>query len=122
MAKAYTSYTTARYIIDAPMVAISYLLAARFSGKSLDIVCLSVHRISLAVWYIAASFSRLYADRRSNKYSEEIVFIVYTIILFTILLSSVSFFLRNFIQFNSNFFTFYLLFIFADHTHQVHHP
>jgi putative colanic acid biosynthesis UDP-glucose lipid carrier transferase len=116
MAKAYTSYTTARYVIDAPMVVISYLLAARFSGQVLDSYAYLFTMISLAVWYIAASFSRLYADRRSNKYSEEIVFIVYTIILFTILLSSVSFFLRNFIQFSSNFFTFYLLFLFASIT------
>jgi putative colanic acid biosynthesis UDP-glucose lipid carrier transferase len=113
MAKAYSRYTTAKYIIDAPVVAVSYLLAARFSGQSLDTYGYLFTAISLTVWYIAASFSRLYADRRSNKYSEEIVFIVYTIILFTILLSSVSFFLRNFLQFKANFFTFYLLLLFS---------
>jgi putative colanic acid biosynthesis UDP-glucose lipid carrier transferase len=116
MAKAYNRYTTLRYIIDAPIVCISYLVASRItenassSNSSLRMYLFAL--ISLAVWYIAASFSRLYADRRSNKYSEEIVFIIYTIILFTILLSSASFFLRNTFQFNANFFTFFLSLLF----------
>ncbi len=113
MAKAYNRYTTARYIIDAPIVVVSYLLAARATPQTLNTYGYLFIIASLAVWYIAASFSRLYADRRSNKYSEEIVFIVYTIILFTIFLSSASFFLRNFIEFSSYFFTFFLLFLFA---------
>ena len=116
MAKNYNRYTTIRYIIDAPIVGISYLLAVNISSgqkiseSGTDNYLFTL--ISLIVWYIAASFSRLYADRRSNKYSEEIVFIIYTIMLFTILLSSVSFFLRTFFQFNSNFFTLFILFLF----------
>ncbi len=112
MARAYNRYTTVRYIIDAPIVAISYLLASHITDQGVNLYGYLFTFISLIVWYIAASFSRLYADRRSNKYSEEIVFIVYSIILFTILLSSVSFFLRNLIQFNTNFFTFFLFFLF----------
>jgi len=108
MAKAYNRYTTIRYVIDAPIVVICYLLAARFSGQTLNTYGYAFTLASLVVWYIATSFSRLYADRRSNKYSEEVVFIVYTIILFTILLSSVSFFLRTFIVFGPNFFTYFL--------------
>ena len=112
MAKAYNRYTTLRYIIDAPIVGISYLLGYRITSVQGQSNYNAYHYlftiIALVVWYIAASFSRLYADRRSNKYSEEIIFIVYTIILFTILLSSVSFFLRSFLQFNANFFTFFL--------------
>ncbi len=116
MAKAYNRYTTLRYIIDAPMVCISYLTAIRMTdnaeggNSSLRLYLFAL--VALAVWYIAASFSRLYADRRSNKYSEEIVFIIYTIILFTILLSSASFFLRNVFQLNANFFTFFLSLLF----------
>lgn len=116
MAKAYNRYTTLRYIIDAPIVCISYLAATRITenetsgNSSLRMYLFAL--IALAVWYIAASFSRLYADRRSNKYSEEIVFIIYTIILFTILLSSASFFLRNTFQFNANFFSFFLSLLF----------
>ncbi|MCW3088217.1 MAG: UDP-glucose:undecaprenyl-phosphate glucose-phosphate transferase, partial [Sediminibacterium sp.] len=114
MAKAYNRYTTLRYIIDAPVVMISYLVAAGITaGQTLTLYGYFFIIIALLIWYIAASFSRLYADRRSNKYSEEIVFIVYTIILFTILLSSVSFFLRNFIQFDSYFFSFFLVILFV---------
>ncbi|MES2003067.1 MAG: undecaprenyl-phosphate glucose phosphotransferase [Bacteroidota bacterium] len=116
MARAYNRYTTIRYIIDAPIVCISYLLASSItSGKnfgSLDPYMYLFTFIALVVWYIAASFSRLYADRRSNKYSEEIVFIIYTLILFTILLSSASFFLRNLFRFDANFFTFFLTILF----------
>ena len=114
MAKAYNRYTTIRYIIDAPIVGITYLLALQITtGDSLDKLGTYVFTIiALSVWYIASSFSRLYADRRSNKYSEEIVFIIYTIILFTILLSSVSFFLKNYFQFNPNFFFYFLSILF----------
>jgi putative colanic acid biosynthesis UDP-glucose lipid carrier transferase len=112
MAKSYNRYTTLRYIIDAPIVCISYLLSLRITSQqglgNYNSYSYLFTLVALAVWYIASSFSRLYADRRSNKYSEEIVFIIYTIMLFTILLSSVSFFLRNFFQFNANFFTFFL--------------
>lgn len=117
MAKTYNRYTTIRYIIDAPIVGISYLLAINIStGQSIvnstgyDYLFTF---ISLIVWYIAASFSRLYADRRSNKFSEDIIFIIYTIMLFTILLSSVSFFLRDFYHFNPHFFSLFLVFLFV---------
>ncbi len=117
MAKAYNRYTTLRYIIDAPIVGISYFLALSSTSSGIPgnskLFTYLFTLIALIVWYIAASFSRLYADRRSNKYSEEIVFIVYTIMLFTILLSSVSFFLRNIFQFNSNFFTFFVAILFG---------
>lgn len=112
MAKAYNQYTKLRYIIDAPILGLSYLLGYLItadndtSQPNTNYYLFTI--IALTAWYIAASFSRLYTDRRSNKYSEEIVFIVYTIILFTILLSSVSFFLRELIKFNAYFFTFFL--------------
>jgi putative colanic acid biosynthesis UDP-glucose lipid carrier transferase len=110
--KAYNRYTLIRYIIDAPVVGLSYLLAIQitnsepiweYSNQSLGFLL-----IILTVWYITASFSKLYVDRRSNKFSEEIIFITYTLILFTILLSSVSFFLKDYFQFNPNFFPVYL--------------
>ena len=116
MAKAYNRYTIIRYIIDAPIIGLSYFFALTLSsqenGVSNNTNIYLFTLLALIVWYIAASFSRLYADRRSNKYSEEIVFIIYTIILFTILLTSVSFFLRDYFQFNSNFFTFFLSIVF----------
>lgn len=117
MAKAYNRYTIIRYFIDAPIVCLSYLLAYRITSGNIPVnepaQIYLFTLLALTVWYIAASFSRMYTDRRSNKYSEEIIFILYTIILFTILLSSVSFFLRNTFQFNSNFFTYFLSILFV---------
>lgn len=114
MAKTYNRYTTLRYIIDAPLVVISYLLASVLTpGQDIGLYGYLFTIPALMVWYIATSFSRLYADRRSNKYSEEIVFIVYTIILFTILLSSASFFLRSYIEFSTYFFNIFLFFLFV---------
>ncbi len=114
MPKTYNKYTAIRYFIDAPIICASYLLAAFFSnGRNLPgslgnilIIVLA----SLAVWYIASSFSHLYADRRSNKYSEEIVFIIYTLIIYIITLSSTFFFLNNFIPIEHNV-SFFLLLI-----------
>ena len=62
MAKAYNRYTTLRYIIDAPIVGISYLLGygittGQGQGNS-NIYHYLFTIIALAVWYIAASFSR----------------------------------------------------------------
>ena len=117
MAKAYNRYTTLKYVIDAPIVCISYIFALWItSGENLVSLNTTTYLfvlLALVVWYIASSFSRLYTDRRSNKYSEEIIFILYTLILFTILLSSVSFFLRNFFQFNAYFFSFFLTILFV---------
>ena len=117
MTKLDNRYTLIRYIIDAPIVGIGYLLAVR-STVSLDqphngLIDLLLTTLALVVWYLAASFSRLYTDRRSNKYSEEIVFIIYTLIIYTVFLSSVFFFLRNFVRYNAGFFGFFLSFLFV---------
>lgn len=116
MAKTYNKYTTIKYIIDAPVICISYLLASFFSnGKSLPPNTgglLVMVFVSAALWYLAASFSHLYADRRSNKYSEEIVFIIYTLIIYIVILSSGFFFLANFISLEHNLSFFILLITF----------
>jgi len=125
MSKTYNRYTVIRYIIDAPVVGISYLLALHFTKiQSLfttDIYNYLFTFIALSVWYISTSVSKLYADRRSNKFSEEIIFIIYTLIIFTILLSSVSFFVRHYFIFNAHFFTFLIgtLFVFLTLTKYI---
>lgn len=112
MRKSYNRYTTLRYIVDAPIIAVSYFSALSITSNK-NFLSFSINDylftfIALIAWYISSSFSRLYADRRSNKYSEEIVFIIYTMILFTILLSSASFFLNIFFHFNSYLFLYFL--------------
>ncbi len=113
MPKTYNKYTAIRYFIDAPIICVSYLLAIFFSnqrsfpGNPGNILIMIL--LSLILWYIAAAFSHLYADRRSNKYSEEIVFIIYTLIIYVIILSSGFFFLNTFIPIEHNVVFFILL-------------
>lgn len=117
MAKLDNRYTLIRYVIDAPIVGIGYLLSAKATlsqdQPDAPLFDFLLTGLALLVWYLAASFSRLYTDRRSNKYSEEIIFIIYTLIIYTIFLSSVFFFLRNYVRFNAGFFGFFLGFLFV---------
>lgn len=125
MAKTYNRYTRIRYIIDAPVVCFSYIVAASVAlGEDFFHIGSKNYLfifVSLITWYIAGSFSKLYADRRSNKYSEEIVFIIYTLIIFSILLSSVFFFLRNFLEYTTTFFAVFIgsLFILLSFTKYI---
>ena len=105
MNKNFNRFTLIRYIIDAPVIMLSFIAAISFVRK-INIFSLPLSNqlfalIALVTWYIATSFSKLYADRRSNKYSEEMVFIVYSLIIYAIILSSVSFFLQNYIEISS---------------------
>lgn len=112
------NYTGIRYMIDAPIVVICFILASLLSlgenlvqdGRFLIQCC-----IALVVWYLCSSFSRLYADRRSNKYSEEIIFIIYTLLVYAITLSSVFFFLREplNLEHSNHFFGILLLLLFV---------
>jgi len=118
MAKYYNRYIILRYITDGLVVASSYIIVLSLDKGGSRLFSMGLTNyfyivVALITWYISASFSRLYADRRSNKYSEEIVFIIYTIILFTILLSSASFFLTVYFQYNSYFFLFYVSLLFV---------
>ena len=117
MAKSYNRYIRIRYIIDAPVVCISYLVAASISfGQNFlhnETKNFLFILIALVAWYITGIFSKLYADRRSNKFSEEIIFVIYTLILFAILLSSFFFFLRNFLEYTTAFFAIFFLSLFV---------
>lgn len=64
--------------------------------------------VSIFYWYLISAFSKLYADRRSNKFSEEIVFIIYNIILFFILMSASLYFVKSTSIYNATFFGIYL--------------
>lgn len=102
MSKKNNRYAVIRYITDVPIVGLSYLLASALSLKtnlweSSWQTYLMVF-VSIVIWYISTSFSHLYKDRRSNKYSEEIIFIIYTLAIYMIVLSSAFFFLNNLID------------------------
>ena len=77
-----------------------------FSGKFLFSFILSF------LWLIAAYFSSIYGDRRAKKFSEEVTYIFYTFLLFTLLISSLSFFINIYFKNSLNiFYTFILIFL-----------
>jgi len=102
MSKKNNRYAAIRYITDVPIVGLSYLLASSISLKT-NIwdngwQTYFLVFVAIVIWYISTSFSHLYKDRRSNKYSEEIIFIIYTLGIYMIVLSSGFFFLNNLIE------------------------
>jgi len=102
MSKKNNRYAAIRYITDVPIVGLSYLLASALTlntniwdnGWQTYFLVM----VAIVIWYISTSFSHLYKDRRSNKYSEEIIFIIYTLGIYMIVLSSGFFFLNNLIE------------------------
>ena len=122
MSKKNNRYAVIRYITDVPIVGLSYLLASSISLKT-NIWDSSWQTyllvfVSILIWYISTSFSHLYKDRRSNKYSEEIIFIIYTLAIYMIVLSSAFFFLNNLIEIEhtTQFFLLFLSILFVSIT------
>jgi len=117
MTKAANKYTLLKYIIDAPVVLGSFFVSLwlldlhRGFFYSIGLVLFAL--LAVIIWYVAGSFSRLYAERRSNKFSEEIVFILYSLILFGILITSSAFFLRGYLAFSGLFFITFLSVLFV---------
>lgn len=106
-------YNLTRYIADALAILIAYIMALfvqfgnmKTSFSFLFLLC------SIFFWYLLSQFSKLYADRRSNKFSEEIVFIAYNTLLLSILLSSTLFFIEFNPTYTVGFFGTYLMHIF----------
>src|SRR5690606_19064477 len=99
MTRPYFLYNSFRYLIDAPLLVLAFWIADDITGDSLTSVGGSNYLIfpflSIIAWYSAAQVSRLYTDLRSNKFAEEIIYIIVTQILFGILLTSFLFFFRN---------------------------
>lgn len=95
MKKNANQYHIVRYLTDAGSILLAYLAAnyweynAFTGGFNLTFIVLAI-----GFWYILSQFTKLYASRRSNKFSEEIIFIIYQTILFGILISSLLFFLN----------------------------
>jgi putative colanic acid biosynthesis UDP-glucose lipid carrier transferase len=113
MQRRYHKFVAVRYLIDAPIVCLCVILSLLFCNESRlfdNTAGLPVLLgLSLILWYVAAAFSHLYADRRSNKFSEEIVFVIYTQINYAIIFSSGLFFLSNFTQIQNTLQFFLLL-------------
>jgi putative colanic acid biosynthesis UDP-glucose lipid carrier transferase len=113
MKKPNTNYSYIRYLNDALVILVAYL-GTLFTLFQPAMQFFSFYFLALTffLWYLMSNFSKLYADRRSNKFSEEIIFIFYHIILFAIVLSSSLFFLQPGAHYNFKFFIYFLSYSF----------
>ncbi|RZM22691.1 MAG: peptide chain release factor N(5)-glutamine methyltransferase [Pedobacter sp.] len=59
-------------------------------------------------WYISSQFSKVHHDLRSNRFSEEIIRVILTFVLFTFIHTSFLFFLRTTINFRAAFLAVYI--------------
>ena len=109
MTRPYFLYNSLRYFIDTPLLIFSFWLADGLSGTHLidEANPFIFPLISIISWYSAAQVSRIYTDLRSNKFAEEIIYILVTLIFFAILLTSFLFFFRNNIELNNYFLAIY---------------
>ncbi len=107
-------YTFLRYFLDALAIIIASYILKSLNLQEFNSVFLSVVFIltSIGAWYIASIHSKLYAERRSNKFSEEIIFNLYNSITFGVLLSAVLFFLKETISIAFGNYTTYILYVF----------
>ena len=83
-----------RYALDALVVLASYFLTAYgFNKGTIPVLSPVFYLVAIGLWWTLSIFSNLYSEKRSNKFSEEIVLILYHTILFAVALSSILFFL-----------------------------
>jgi putative colanic acid biosynthesis UDP-glucose lipid carrier transferase len=89
-------YTVLRYLLDALSIFAAYLLIQwQYQPVQTTNLLLFIYPfILLATWYFSGIYSKLYEERRSNKFSEEIIFILYNTLLFTILSAAILAFLQ----------------------------
>ena len=113
MKKPNTNYSYIRYLNDSLVILVAYLgtLFTLFN-PAFNFFSIYFLGLTLFLWYLMSNFSKLYADRRSNKFSEEIIFILYHIILFAVVLSSSLFFLQPGAHYNYKFFLSFLTYSF----------
>jgi putative colanic acid biosynthesis UDP-glucose lipid carrier transferase len=83
----------AKYALDAFVLLLAYSWAVLlFKKGTLTSLSIIFYGVSCVLWYSMSLFSKLYTERRSNKFSEELVLVLYHAILFAVSLSSILFF------------------------------
>jgi len=92
------------YTLDIIVILIAYLIAKKFN-YIIDLQHFSYpfFFLSIILWFIMSVFSKIYFEKRSNKFAEEMVQMIYHSILFIVSLSSVLFFLNLNHKFPSKF-------------------
>ena len=93
----FNKYHTIKAISDIPVIILCYWVSRI---HRIDNIQNEVHLIFLLTavvsWYLASRFSKLNSERRFSKYAEEIVLILYHVLLFGVVNSSFLFFLKLF--------------------------
>lgn len=94
-----------KFALDLPMVSLAYVLAVGYCQQTAIPELGSVLFLACAtgLWYVVAAFTNLYSDRRSNKFSEEIVFIAYTLLVYMFSLSALAFYFRFLLPVSAGF-------------------
>jgi putative colanic acid biosynthesis UDP-glucose lipid carrier transferase len=93
-----------RYTLDIIIILIAYLIAKKFSYNiDLQYFSYPFFFLSIVLWFVMSVFSKIYFEKRSNKFAEEMVQMIYHAILFIVSLSSVLFFLNLNHKFPSKF-------------------
>jgi len=92
------------YTLDIIIILIAYLIAKQFNYNiDLQYFSYPFFFLSIVLWFVMSVFSKIYFEKRSNKFAEEMVQMIYHSILFIVSLSSVLFFLNLNHKFPSKF-------------------
>ena len=92
------------YTLDIIIILMAYLVAKKFNYNiDLQYFSYPFFFLSIVLWFVMSVFSKIYFEKRSNKFAEEMVQMIYHAILFIVSLSSVLFFLNLNHKFPSKF-------------------
>jgi putative colanic acid biosynthesis UDP-glucose lipid carrier transferase len=92
------------YTLDIIVILVAYLIAKKFRYNiDLQYFSYPFFFLSIVLWFVMSVFSKIYFEKRSNKFAEEMVQMIYHSILFIVSLSSVLFFLNLNHKFPSKF-------------------
>jgi len=109
----FNRYLIAKVVLDLPVLILAYsfsfIVNLKFINAIPNVEQLVFIATSIFTWYLSARISKLNTDRRFNKFAEEIIFITYTLVIFSIIQSSCIFFFKLFIYYNGQFFLTYIL-------------
>ncbi len=109
----FNRYLIAKVVLDLPVLILAYsfsfIVNLKFKNSVPNAEQLIFIATSIFTWYLSARISKLNTDRRFNKFAEEIIFITYTLVIFSIIQSSCIFFFKLFIYYNAQFFLTYIL-------------
>ncbi|MHB1177071.1 MAG: hypothetical protein ACYCZO_01935, partial [Daejeonella sp.] len=86
MTRPYLIYRSVRYLIDIPILFIAFwIVSSYFPGSFASVARINYTFMlfSVVAWYSCAQVSHLYTDLRTNKFSQEITYIIFTILLFS---------------------------------------